>query len=185
MPRDANRGGTRFLTLARAIFFSAATGAGAALGVDATGGETDAFAVTRADGGESADGDDGASTIAAGIGAAAGADAAGGETVAFAAATADGDGLEVGDGDARRGCASGDGTKLGATARLAGGSPVAAGASAKAAMPAGAIVVELGFDSLSLVPARGTSAATDLGARSCPPDARFTWAGRVACGRLS
>jgi hypothetical protein len=147
-----------------AIFFSAGTGAGAALGADTAGGEPDAFAVTRADGGESADGDDGASAAGAGIDAVAGADGAGGETVAFAAATADGDGLEVGDGDAWRGCASGDGTKLGAAARLVGGSPVAAGASAKAAMPAGAIVVALGFDSLSLVPGRGTSAASDLGA---------------------
>jgi hypothetical protein len=153
------------LTLATAIFFSAARGAGDALGVDAAGGETDSFAVTRAAGGESADGDDGASTAAAGIGAVAGADAADGETAAFAAATADGDEPEVGNGEACRGCASGDVTKLGAAARLVGGSPpVAAGASAKAAMPAGAVVVELGFDSLLLVPARGTSAASDLGA---------------------
>lgn len=150
--------------MATAIFFSATTGAGDALGADAAGGETDSFGVTRAAGGESADGDDGASTAAAGIGAVAGADAADGETVAFAAATADEDELEVGNGEACRDCASGDVTKLGAAARLVGGSPVAAGASAKAAMPAGAVVVELGFDSLSLVPARGTSAASDLGA---------------------
>jgi hypothetical protein len=147
-----------------AIFFSAGTAAGGAVGADAPGDETDAFAVATADGGESAVGDDGTAAAAAGIDAVAGADAAGGETVAFAAATADGDELEVGDGDACRGCASGDATKLGAAARLVGGSPVAAGASAKAAMPAGAIVVALGFDSLSLEPGRGTSAGSDLGA---------------------
>jgi len=150
------------LTLATAIFFSAGTATGGAVGTVATGGETDAFAVTRADAGESAAGDAGRPAAAAGIGAMAGADAADGEAAALAAATADE--LEEGDGGACRGCASGDGTKLGAAARLVGGSPVAAGASARAAMPAGAVVVELGFDSLSLVPARGTSAASDLGA---------------------
>ena len=142
-----------------AIFFSAGTGAGAAVGADA-GGEAAAFAGATADGDEPGAGDDEASAA----GAVACADAGGGETAPFATATGDGDKLEAaGGGGACRGCASVDGTEgADAVARLVGGSPLTVGASANAAMPAGAIIVELGLDSLSAVPARGTSAASNL-----------------------
>ena len=93
--------------------------------------------------------------------------AAASETAAFAGAPAAADGAEAGGAEtpSLAGAATGDGTAAdGDVAGRGDASSVTAGTSAKAAMPAGAIVVELGLDSLSAAPARGASAASNLGA---------------------